>query len=275
MKVGYLHLGPEEHGILRYSKILESAAHSHPEIQTISARVSIKENKIVNEEELIHAAQILNGSDIIHIQHNQFLWGGSTQLSYLKLFKKNCRKPVIATLHDLHLTYEPFNGRNLIHYLKFNFGKTAKLYKNIFDICDKVFVCNQQEVNRLKSVTNGNSCRKNKLSVIPHYVENRATTYKIFYEKEAVKKRKSIILTLLGWIHPRKGHQLIIEILPQLPYNVELVFAGEVSPGSEQYLKEILALAQRLGVRDRITVTGYLSEKDLESCLFNIVRKLG
>jgi glycosyltransferase involved in cell wall biosynthesis len=70
------------------------------------------------------------------------------------------------------------------------------------------------------------------------------------------------VVTLLGFIHDRKGYRLLIEALASLPSDVVAIAAGGPSPTST-VIPGLLALAQARGVADRFRITGYLSEPEL------------
>ena len=106
-----------------------------------------------------------------------------------------------------------------------------------------------------------------KTTVVPHFVEKRALTVSPAEARAALKLNEGTIVTLLGFIHGRKGHRLIVEALPELPQDVKVIFAGEPSLGKEEFVQELLALAKVKGVSDRLRVTGYLSEEELERWL--------
>lgn len=75
------------------------------------------------------------------------------------------------------------------------------------------------------------------------------------------------MITLLGFIHERKGHQLLVKALSHLPEQVIVVFAGGASPGNEHFVQNLLALAEADGVAHRLRITGFLSEVNLERYL--------
>jgi glycosyltransferase involved in cell wall biosynthesis len=63
----------------------------------------------------------------------------------------------------------------------------------------------------------------------------------------------------LGFCVPRKRPQVIVEAIAQLAQRVELVFVGSCAPALE---REIQSIAARLGVADRVRITGYVDESE-------------
>ena len=61
-------------------------------------------------------------------------------------------------------------------------------------------------------------------------------------------------------VRPHKNQKLLMRALPLLPEDVVVVLAGKHEP----YAEELRLLASELGVADRLRLTGYLSDSELE-----------
>jgi glycosyltransferase involved in cell wall biosynthesis len=306
MKIGYLHIGPPEHGVCRYGRLLTAEASNHPELTVIEADVVLTENRKHNREILINAARQLSEADIIHFQFNRFnklLWGGGwSQLDYLQIFMRHCSRPLVVTLHDVF--YPPYGFASMIKYVhaklrpptsslvkespatpftepltpkrstlesafgfiqstfKGMFGPDALALREIAKRVDFVFVCTEEEAKRLCD-----RIHTHKLKVIPHFVESRSIEMTPAEARATLGLGETKVVTLLGFIYPPKGHQLLVEALPELPQDVKVVFAGGPSAGYESLVDDLIALAKVKGVDERLHVTGYLSEEELEKYL--------
>jgi glycosyltransferase involved in cell wall biosynthesis len=77
------------------------------------------------------------------------------------------------------------------------------------------------------------------------------------------------VVTLLGFIHRRKGHALLVEALARLPQEYVVVFLGGPcsGPGCEEFLTALRDRAKSLGVQDRLRVTGYVGDSELATYL--------
>ena len=64
----------------------------------------------------------------------------------------------------------------------------------------------------------------------------------------------------MGAIRPHKNQLLLVEALPALPADVALVLAGR----RELEADRLIERARALGVADRVHVTGYLDDADIE-----------
>jgi glycosyltransferase involved in cell wall biosynthesis len=301
MWIGYLQLGPPEHGICRYGKLLAAEGHRRSQVnfKITEVNINLTKNSKDNREMLINAARQLSVAEIIHVQYsyknNRSLWGTRwEQLYHLLLFKYHCSRPIVVTIHDI---YEPPLSINTVLtqvYQKFQnltspinkdnsptseelsvsklplskviqrsiFGANALAFRWLLNQAKLVFVCSYEEDQRLKAIAN-----INKIQIIPHFVEKQATTTSQAEAKTKLKLDGDTVITILGFIHSRKGYKLMVETMPKLPQEVKVVFAGGPSPGNEEFVQELMQLAKERGVGDRLRITGYLSEEELEQYL--------
>lgn len=300
MKIGYLHLGYPERGVCRYGLLLAAEARQHSELAVIEVHLTLGEDRRQNREAIAAAARQLSSADVVHVQYslgnNSALWGsGWEQIFRFRLFARWCNSPIAVTLHDINLTLAEkasfrelvrglFGGDrdrkstpsgNLIKRLKQRLGSPLlKFYGariNLFGLqllskrVQLILVCTQTEADRL-----GRLCDRflecKKLQVIPHFVEERKALPIREDARQALDlPQQQKVITLLGYIHRRKGHQLLVEAMQQLS-EYTVIFAGRPSahPASEKFLQQVVSLAKLEGVADRLRVTGYLSEQELE-----------
>lgn len=140
------------------------------------------------------------------------------------------------------------------------FGADAIALREIGKQASLIFVCTEAEASRLSDRID-----QRKLKVIPHFVEERSITISSTEARKKLALENVNVLTLLGFIYPPKGHRILVEALPHLPWNVKVVFAGGASSSAyEAFVTELLDLAKRERVEDRLRITGYLTEAELE-----------
>jgi glycosyltransferase involved in cell wall biosynthesis len=268
--VGYVHAGPLEHGVSRYGRLLASEAGRRPDLRVLEGEILLTGRPSEDSRRVAEAACRLAGADVIHLQYNNqpsgSVWGpGWRQFVHLRVFARSTRAPLVATLHDVYPSAWPGWRSSVRHpvreiqrewrdsppalTLRWLRGRTAGL-----------FVCTHEERSRLVHA-------ETRLRVIPHFVEPRALSTPRAEGADGPGLTDKRIVTLLGYIHGRKGHRLLIEALPLLPENVVVVFAGAPAPSHPRIVSELLALAQARGVADRVQVTGYLPEPELERYL--------
>lgn len=69
------------------------------------------------------------------------------------------------------------------------------------------------------------------------------------------------VLTILGFVTPKKGADLVIPLLPKIDSNVQLVVAGgPQTEADSQFLEDLKKLAGQHHCSDKVTFTGYLPE---------------
>ncbi|MEE3716395.1 glycosyltransferase family 4 protein [Tumidithrix elongata RA019] len=302
MKIGYLHLGPFEHGINRYGRLLAAESQQRSSLDVLEAEIVLTDNPIYNQEVLIKAAQRLSDSDLVHIQFSYFndrLWGsGWDQLVHLRVFLNACPCPIVATLHDVY--YVPTGVKGILKYMVpqlfsafgiktfgsdpspeeassistlrkavrvvkswwiHNFGAATATLRELTKHAHLILVCSQEEAQRLDSHVD-----PKKLKIIPHFVETRSLSTTPVEARNSLNLVKKRVITILGFIFRPKGYQLVVEALPYLPDDIQVVFAGNADADRE-FVDFLHKLAQEKGVDHRIRVTGYLSEIELESYL--------
>ena len=301
IEVGYLHIGAREHGVARYGRVLAEAARTHLGATVVEARV-----ESASVEALQAAARQLAGADVVHVQYNGRVWGGPWQAGrHLRVFAE-AAPPLVATIHDVRDGgYGPVGsvrrlGRKLAERLrqKGDRASTARRadeqseeavrrekgvraslrralrflmrdYHNVRTTrwlmrhAARIFVCSEEEKHRLS----GFSGYAERVAVIPHFVEGRTLPLSRRGAQRALGLAPGPVLTVLGFIHRSKGHALALDALPLLPEDVHLVFAGAPARNSPHFAAGLQRRAETLGVADRLRITGYLAEEDLERYL--------
>jgi glycosyltransferase involved in cell wall biosynthesis len=279
MRIGYLHLGPEQHGIRRYSEYIAAEASRRSELTVIEATVTPTSIQQHNQQFLINAAQELSKADVVHFQYSRSVWKGVnlwTQLDYFRTFIRHCSAPLVVTLHDIPSQYEvpkinsspKFIWHRLKAYLQHAWGRNGFLLWWVIAQCRQTLVCTQEEARRLNTFVGSYWLRWFRhLDIIPHFVEQRTLTLDPALVRAELGLSGVRTITLLGWIFGSKGHRMAIEALAKLPDDVRLIFAGSPTPDGTALIEELWELAEQQGVRDRLHVTGYLSTEDQERYL--------
>jgi glycosyltransferase involved in cell wall biosynthesis len=267
VKIGYLHLGEPEHGLNRYGRLLAAEAKVRNNLSVFEINTQLGKNWLLNLQILRSAARELSKADIIHIQYNKSIWGGALCILNLAWFLGICQAPVVATMHDVYWEQPVLNLSNPLPYLKARYGPIALSVQILLNWAQKILVCTHQEKSKFEAIKDIQHLVDSKLVVIPHFIENRKLHLNSEEARISLNLGKEKIVTLLGWIHPRKGHHLLVEAMPNLPTNIKVIFAGKCSPGSEGFLNDLQDLARSLGVLDRLLITGYLSEDELNQYL--------
>lgn len=289
MKIGYLHISISqrgESGVTRYGRLIAAEASKRNDLNVIEASVILTENKRQNKLLLEEAAKKLSQADVVHIQYNKYIWsGGRRQIYYLWTFLDRCSSPIVVTLHDLYPEIYPKYG--LLEALNLEFQKQKRYKANIIKStvrtfnstlnsyfvdrftlrllskrAQKILLCTQEETRRIEHLID-----RFKIENILHYVEERSISFTPAEARQKLGLDGFQVVTLQGFIYGNKGHQLMVEAISELPKNVKVIFAGGVAPGNEELLQNLLKIAEARGIKERLHITGYLSEEDLECYL--------
>jgi glycosyltransferase involved in cell wall biosynthesis len=142
-------------------------------------------------------------------------------------------------------------------------GKSGRLYSRLLDglifaVSDLIIVHTLESKALMKTLY---GVAESKLRVIPHGSFEKPR----FLDKNESKSKLGLegktVLTILGFVTPKKGHDLIIPLLPRLDETVQLVVAGGPQTAQDEvYLNELKELAERYQSLDKIAFTGYLPD---------------
>lgn len=290
MKIGYLHLisaTQSNSGVTRYGRLIGTVARQQSNLEILEIEVELTKNLGENFKILSQAAKNLSQADVIHIQFNKHTWGERWgQFQHIKAFINNCHAPVVITIHDVFpIVYPPYGffeaGKKRAEKLNFkklplnkririiggylwnNYLPDTYTVRWLFKRVKLIITCTETEAQRLAPHYTDSS----KLVNIPHFVEERNINITPKEARSILGLEKFKVVTLQGFIFGSKGHKLLIEAMPELPENIKVIFAGGAVAGEESLLESLIELAEKKGVADRLLVTGYLSEKDLETYL--------
>ncbi len=265
MRLGFLHLGERGHGLHRYGRLLAEEARRRPELAVHESELVLSGDRPRDAAALRRAGEELADCELVHLQHNKSVWGGGwAQLANAREFSDACRRPLVATLHDVY-PRDPWTEwrrrRSPWRRLKRHWQERAPTNRTLvhwIDRCAAVTVCSDEELARLRGLTH-----RARPVVIDHFVEEREA----LPPRDEARRRLgwplgARIVTVLGYIHPSKGHDLAVRALRKLPDDVHLVLAGAPSPGNEPFVEKLEARAERHGVRERLRVTGYLDDEE-------------
>lgn len=272
--MGYLQVGPLEHGICRYGRMLALGSGSREDVAIIERNVLLEGDEKQNRIRLREAARALSAADIVHAQVSVYCegtWGaGWRSLAHLRQFRRDCGRPLVITLHDAN-GFEIPRARRLVRLLaKIGLETIRPQTPSAVDSVAPFFVARwvirhaaltlvltQVERSRLRSMQD-----RHALGVIPHFVETGSL--RSWQVGPTSAGRKTIILP--GFIFRGKGHGLMLEAMRELP-DVSVVFLGGPSLGGTAEHSRVVRLAEQLGVTDRLKITGYLPEADYQQYL--------
>ena len=225
---------------------LESS-YDYPE----QVRLEIAQEDISSYE---RAADFLNfnGNDLVCLQHEYGIYGGSAGRHILTLLRK-LKMPLVTTLHTV-LREPDMNQRMVL--------------EEISRLSDRLIVMSELAAQLLREVY---AVPGEKIDVIPHGVPDFQFMDPNYFKDRFGTEGKSVLLTF-GLLSPNKGIENVIKALPAILArhpNVVYIVSGVTHPHirrreGERYREELQALAAQLGVSSNlILVNRFVSAEEL------------
>jgi glycosyltransferase involved in cell wall biosynthesis len=213
----------------------------------------------------IQGYEVTRFQDLVHIQFEYGIFPSlrvgrrnltafAALLFYFGLALGNRR--IVTTIHEPRKKVTAGRKSGLYY--------TKLLDKLIFTVSDLMIVHTRESREIMEKIY---GVSESKLRVIPHGSFEKPN----FLNKEECKRKLGLqnktVITILGFVTPKKGHDLVIPLLPQLGQNVQLVIAGGPQTTNDvDYLERLKKIAVQYDCSDKITFTGFL--QDL-TCVIN------
>jgi glycosyltransferase involved in cell wall biosynthesis len=223
------------------------SSYDYPE----AVRLELEQEDLTSYE---RAAEFLNfnGNDLVCVQHEYGIYGGTAGCHILTLLRK-LKMPVVTTLHTVLRDPDP-NQRMVL--------------EEIARYSDRLVVMSEQAALFLREVY---AVPNEKIDIIPHGVPNFQFMDPNYHKDLFGAEGKSVLLTF-GLLSPNKGIENVIRALPAIlarHQNVVYIVSGVTHPQirrreGERYREELLALAEQLGVSSNlILVNRFVSAEEL------------
>ena len=223
------------------------SSYQYPE----QVRLEITQEDLASYEQ---AAEFLNfnGNDLVCLQHEYGIFGGSAGRYILALLRK-LRMPLVTTLHTV--LREPDANQRIV-------------LDEIAQLSDRLVVMSELAAQMLREVYGVPS---EKIDVIPHGVPDMPFMDPNYFKDKFGTEGKSVLLTF-GLLSPNKGIENVIRALPEILEkhpNVVYIVSGVTHPHirrreGERYREELLALAAQLGVSSNLILNNrFVSTEEL------------
>ena len=225
LAVGHLVLGPAQHGVVRFAEdVLGALEHPGPVVRAAS----------------VHDlgpgwAEPLAGCGLVHLQYTDALYAPRCEdaaRTFVELVGELDR-PCSVTVHDVP---QPGDGAALL-------ARRAACYRTVVGAAAGVVVSSEHESALLDALDPPVRPRAVvPLPVQPHH--------------PAAPRPGDGQVTVLGFLHPGKGHDDALEAMVALPLGVGLVALGRPAPGHEDLPDRLRECAGGRTVR----VTGFVDD---------------
>jgi glycosyltransferase involved in cell wall biosynthesis len=211
------------------------SSYDYPE----QVRLEIEQDEPASYE---RAADFLNfnGNDLVCLQHEYGIYGGSAG-SYILLLLRKLKMPLVTTLHTV--LREPDADQRMV-------------LEEIASLSDRMVVMSELAAQLLRDVY---AVPGEKIDVIPHGVPEMPFIDPNYFKDKFGTEGKSVLLTF-GLLSPNKGIENVIRALPEILArhpNVVYIVSGVTHPHirrheGERYREELTALAEQLGVSSQL-----------------------
>ena len=223
------------------------SSYEYPE----QVRLEITQEDIASYE---RAAEFLNfnGNDLVCLQHEYGIFGGSAGRYILALLRK-LRMPLVTTLHTV--LREPDANQRIV-------------LEEIAQLSDRLVVMSELAAQMLREVY---AVPGEKIDVIPHGVPDMTFMDPNYFKDRFGTEGKSVLLTF-GLLSPNKGIENVIRALPAILEkhpNVVYIVSGVTHPHirrreGERYREELQALAEQIGVSSNLILNNrFVSTEEL------------
>jgi glycosyltransferase involved in cell wall biosynthesis len=193
-----------------------------------------------------------NGNDLVCLQHEYGIYGGTAGRYILPLLRR-LKMPLVTTLHTVLREPDP-NQRIVL--------------EEIAQLSDRLIVMSELAAQLLREVY---VVPAGKIDVIPHGVPDMHFMDPNYFKDRFGTEGKSVLLTF-GLLSPNKGIENVIRALPAILArhpNVVYIVSGVTHPHirkreGERYREELQALAEQLGVSSHLILNNrFVSAEEL------------
>lgn len=223
------------------------SSYDYPE----QVRLEITQEDLASYE---RAAEFLNfnGNDLVCLQHEYGIFGGSAGRYILALLRR-LKMPLVTTLHTV--LREPDANQRIV-------------LEEIAQLSDRMVVMSELAARLLREVY---AVPGGKIDVIPHGVPDLPFMDPNYFKDKFGTEGKSVLLTF-GLLSPNKGIENVIRALPAILArhpNVVYIVSGVTHPHirrreGERYREELQALAEQLGVSSNLILNNrFVSAEEL------------
>lgn len=243
LRVAMLTSQRERCGIADYSRLLVAELERRVEIAWITDPSGF--------------SAVMNEADIIHVQHQYFLFGGvAPWKNTFGRFADQIKAPAVMTVHEF---VEP--DGNLARRAAVAAVNRAQFAHRAI----RAFITHT-EADRGRLEASG--VPRERLHVIPLASPTAPALPPRSRARSELGVGDCFVMTIFGFLSRRKGHAIAIKALALLPPNVRLLLAGGRHPDDRtDYEDELRALAASTGVSDRMTLTGYLEDEEVATVM--------
>ncbi len=263
----------EKDGISDYSGYLAKELARFADVRLVCLKRFVAEDGFYRKK-----ADEANQADIVHIQFNYPYFNGEMPYrNKLLFFLKQIKKPVVLTMHEVRIGYEPIKSnvtaaqrRWVFNHTLFFWNAWSRLYhQDALKRAGRIIVHTRAQREMLAPV----AADKERVVIIPHGIPAVGADKKdasALLAKRRLGLEGKMVLSIFGFINKKKGYELIFECLNDLPDDIILLIAGGPMTDNRldsQYHSFIREEISKAGLAERVRITGYLSAQDVPEAM--------
>ncbi len=229
-------VGPvrEQCGVADYTAYVVDALRRYVEVPTVQEPAAARES--------------LNSVDLVHIQHQYFLFGGvAPWKNRFGRFAAALRRPAVMTVHELVRPQGSAPRRVAI-------GATNRA-QFLHPRIRRLIVHTELDRRHLVELGVPPPC----IALVRHAVPSLPSLPDRATAREMLGLQGRFVVAVLGFLSRKKGHKLAVEAVRTLPEEVVLLLAGGPHPDDRTgYAEELAGFIRREGMNSRVITTGYM-----------------
>ena len=249
-----------------------SSVHIH-EMQNISDRYDERGRFLTRAALMSHFKNLRQAAersecDVVHIQHEYAFFGssrGKADREFLSLVRQ-VRQPLIVTLHTFlpMLIRGQFRRQPKKSLESFRYWRRTRYFRKALGRAAAIVLHSgytQRQFLQAFPEFRG------KVHVVPIAIEALAPSNLGRWAKSDEERW----IVIPGFVSAYKGHGQALKALQLLPAHYKLVVAGGLhpkDPGSSEMWMTLLSMMDELGLRDRVTITGFIKDPAEQAALF-------
>jgi glycosyltransferase involved in cell wall biosynthesis len=255
VRTGLLTSWDERCGIAEYSRQLVDALRGRAEVEVVPAtfRPSPK---------AVYAAMGLavSGGDVAHVQHSYAFFGGMhPRRSGWRAFAQAVGRPLLVTVHELDV--RPTGAYRLPPALEVAYKRRFNRSVFLHPAVGRWMV----HAAELRDALVELGAPEERVTYRPMPIPPAPPLPDPAPLRRTLGLNGKRVLVILGFLARRKGYDVALEALRHLPEEYVLVAAGgEHAADRSETEAWVRGEAARLGLSERLRVTGYLPEPELE-----------
>lgn len=219
-----------------------------------------------------NAAAAASSGDVCHVQFNYVYFNG--ELPYRNsfvYFAKRVSKPMVMTAHEVRLRLEPSPRRGLKG-LIYNCalpvinGWSLEYHREMYASASAVITHTKGHLAAVRSMMKA----PERASIIPHgvpAVPEADSRYPRDEAKRALGLAGKTVLSIFGFINPRKGYSQALDALRRAGENTVLLIAGgsmTENMADKEFYRKLTAEIKARSPAGRAVITGYLDHERIK-----------